>query len=572
MRKKLKPILNFLVLLCLVACGGGVSDPPLLVEAENCMNERPDSALLLLESIIHLNDLPKEQRPLWCLLYTQAQDKNRIEHTSDSLIQIAVKYYENSNQRDRKMQAYYYCGRVYQDLNRTLQAQEYYLKAYEIGKQLNGYSLMGRLCANLGTLYTFQELYRPALDFQKKSVDYFRQDRDSISLSLAFRNIARIYVCENRLDSAITYYLKALNLTSGDHNLYIYNELADAYRRVGDCEKGFLFARKAYSQVESTNDSCQVSLTLGDLYLKSGKIDSSYHFLSFCRKSTDIYTLKDTYHSLSQLEKARRNLNAYLVFQEQYNALRDSTDKQTYTETLTRFQYLYDYLLVEKEKEYYRQKADSNTIYIYYFLIGTILLLLLAVCFCWSFFSVKKKKEEQHDQLLRLQEQQARDSKKYQEERKAVILEMEQKTKMADGLKIELDMMKKVIDENISTKVVPTIIKEDQSRIFFASDLYRGLYSTWNKLDLEQWPEIVMWIDHILFLNFTYRIKMMYPSITDIDLQICCLTKLEIPVYRMAVLLSMTSQGISLRRKRLYKKLTQKEGSAQNFDEYILLF
>lgn len=196
----------------------------------------------------------------------------------------------------------------------------------------------------------------------------------------------------------------------------------------------------------------------------------------------------------------------------------------------------------------------------------------MAVCFCWGFFSIRKKKEEQHDQLLRLQEQQARDSEKYQEERKATILEMEKKTKMADGLKIELDMMKKVIDENISTQFVSPIIKEEQSNIFFASDLYRGLYSTWSKLDLELWSEIVMWIDHILYLNFTYRIKMMYPSITDIDLQICCLTKLKIPVHRMAVLLSMTSQGVSLRRKRLFKKLTEKEGSAQDFDEYILLF
>lgn len=571
MEKRLKLILNLLLLLCLVACSG-VSDPSLLVEAESCMHERPDSALLLLESITHLNDLPKEQHPLWCLLYTQAQDKNYIEHTSDSLIQKAVKHYEKSDQKDRRMQAYYYCGRVYQDLNRTLQAQEYYLKAYNQGKDLNEHSLMGRLCANLGMLYTFQDLYRPALDFQKKAVDYFKQDRDSVSLSLAFRNIARIYVCENKLDSAINYYLKALNLTSGCHDLYMNNELADTYRRVGDCEKGFLFARKAYTQVESTDDSCQVSLTLGDLFLKSGKLDSSYHYLSYCRKSSDIYTLKDTYHSLSQLAKARCNLSAYFTYQEQYNALRDSTDKQSYRETLTRLQYLYDYLNVEKEKEYYRQKADSNTIYIYCFLIGTILLLLVAVCSCWGFLSIRKKKKEQHDQFLRLQEQQSRDSEKYQEERKAAILEMEQKTKMADGLKIELDMMKKVIGENISTQVVPPNIKEEQSSIFFASDLYRGLYSTWSKLDLEQWSEIVICIDHILYLNFTYRIKMMYPSITDIDLQICCLTKLEIPVHRMAVLLSMTSQGISLRRKRLFKKLTKKEGSAQDFDEYILLF
>ena len=107
----------------------------------------------------------------------------------------------------------------------------------------------------------------------------------------------------------------------------MFNELADLYGRIGDYEKGLFYAQKAYAQIETTDDSYLVSLTLGDLYLKLGKIDSAYHYLSFCRKSTDVYTLKDTYHSLSQLEKFRGNLNAYVLFLEKYEALRDSIEK-----------------------------------------------------------------------------------------------------------------------------------------------------------------------------------------------------------------------------------------------------
>lgn len=565
MVKRLKLILNFLFLICLVACGGRTGVNPLLSEAEMCMNEKPDSALCLLINIVHPENLPSEQRALWCLLYTQAQDKNRIEHTSDSLIQIAVKYYEKMDCEDRKMQAYYYCGRVFQDLNDALQAQEYYLKAYEVGKDLNEYSLMGRLCANLGTLYTYQELYKPALNFQKEAVDYFLQDEDYVSLSLTLRNIARVYVCENQLDSAVVYYSKALSYTSRLHELYMFNELADVYGRVGDYETGLTYAWKAYLQIETAHDSCLVNLTLGDLYLKSGKMDSAYHYLSLCRKSTDMYTLKDTYHWLSLLEKARKNLNAYVVFQEQYEMLRDSTDRLTYKETLTRLQSLYDYLLVEKEKEYYRKEADRKTIYI---LGGAILFLLVVACLVLALFNIKKKKEEQQKQLLRLREQQARESKQYQAERNAAILELEQKTRVANGLKIELDIMKGIKDE----QTVFPITKDEQNKIFFASDLYNGLCSKWDKLDSGQWPEIVKWIDHILYLNFTYRIKMMYPQISEQDLQICCLTKLRIPVSRMAVLLVKTSQGISLGRKRLYKKMTGKQGTAQDFDNLIWLF
>ncbi len=570
MANRLKLILNLLLLFCLVACSRNTNISPLLKEAEGYMNERPDSALLLLDSITHREDMSKEQNALWCLLYTQAQDKNRIEHTSDSLIQIAVKYYEKTNLKNRKMQAYYYCGRVFQDLNDALQAQEYYLKAYEVGKDLDEYSLLGRLCANLGTLYTFQELYRPALDFQKEAVNYFKQDKDTVGLSMALRNIARIYVCENQLDSAITYYLKALSCTPDFYKFYYLNELADTYSRIKDYQTGLFYAKDAYTRIKTTNDSCLVCLTLGDLYLKSGKTDSAYYYLSFCRKSTDIYTLKDTYHSLSQLEKSRMNLKDYAVFQEKYEAFRDSIDKDTYMETLARQQSVYDYQLVEKEKEYYRQEAFRKTNYLYRLFGGGVFFLLVVVCIVFYLFKEKKKKEEQLNQSLRLQEQKYRESQQYLTERNAAIAELGQKTEMADDLKIQLDMVQGVIDEKMVERAPSSTAGMDRGKIFFASDLYQGLRTKWEILDCERWPEVVKWIDHVLYLNFTYKIKIMYPGISEMDLQICCLTKLGISVSRMAALLLRTSQAISLKRKRLYTKLTQKQGTAQDFDEYIL--
>lgn len=57
MMKDPKLILNLLFFFCLVACGDGTSVSPLLIEAEKYMNERPDSALLLLDSIAHPENL-----------------------------------------------------------------------------------------------------------------------------------------------------------------------------------------------------------------------------------------------------------------------------------------------------------------------------------------------------------------------------------------------------------------------------------------------------------------------------------------------------------------------------------
>lgn len=116
MSKGLKLILNLLLLFCLVACGRSTNVSPLLEEAEEYMNERPDSALYLLDSVIQPEVLSSGDKVLWGLLITQARDKKHITHTSDSLINIAVHYYDKKGNLERRAQAYYCQGRVYMDM------------------------------------------------------------------------------------------------------------------------------------------------------------------------------------------------------------------------------------------------------------------------------------------------------------------------------------------------------------------------------------------------------------------------------------------------------------------------
>lgn len=122
-------------------------------------------------------------------------------------------------------------------------------------------------------------------------------------------------------------------------------------------------------------------------------MDSAYHYFSFARKSSDLYTMCGAYRNLSRFEKSRKNWQAYADFQKQYEILRDSIDKQTYMEALARLQSLYDYRLVEKDKEYYRQESDRKTNYLYRFLGGGSSLLLVAVCIAFYLFKKKRKKK-----------------------------------------------------------------------------------------------------------------------------------------------------------------------------------
>lgn len=534
----------------------------LLRVAEKSIDKEPDKTLMLLDSVRQMKELSEQQKALWCLLYTSIIDKKQIKHTSDSLIQLAVSYYEKNDLPERKMQAYYYYGIVLQDLNDVIQAQDYYLKAYNLGVELERYSFLGRICANLGRLYTYQELYSQASSFQQKAVGYLEKCRDTVRLSLVFRDIARIHVDKCRLDSAIINYTKALEYASDAHKLGIYNELADTYGRMGDYTKGLSYAHMAYDRAETSEDSCLVGLALGSLYLKQGKNDSAYYYLSFCRQSTNPYALKDLYLYLAQMEKSRKNWMTYAFYLEQYNVFRDSIDSLSKMETLARLQRLYDYREIEKKKEYYRQESDRKTGKLYKLSLGGAACLLFVICLIFYQWKVKKKREEQLNQSLRRKEQQYLDSQQYLEERNAVVAQLEQQYKAVVAQ----------LSEQSTLHTISIQKKINSSHPFFTSELFRGVVTEWKKLDEAQWPEVIKMIDHVLYKDFTGKIRMLYPRISELDLNVCCLVKLQIPVGRIAVLLSVNSQAVSNIRKRLYEKLTQEKGSAQDFDKFIKTF
>jgi len=561
-----KWILHFsllLVLLGFVFFGSKKGEVTALLRvAEKSIEKEPDKALILLDSIQQMEELSEQQQALWCLLYTSVLDRKQIKHTSDSLIQIAVSYYEKNDLPERKMQAYYYYGIVLQDLNDAIQAQDYYLRAYKLGIELERYVFLGRICANLGTLYTYQELCSQASHFQQKAVSYFEKNRDTVRLSLVFRDMARIHLNEHRLDSAVANYTKALKYTSDVHKFCMFNELTGAYARMGDYEKGVSCAHMAYDRAETVEDSCLVSLALGSLYLRMGKKDSAYHYLSFCRQSTNPYTLKDLYLYLAQFEKSRHNWPTYAFYQEQYNVFRDSIDNLTKMETLARLQRLYDYREIEKKKEYYRQESDRKTGKLYKLSLGGVGCLLFVVCIIFYLWKERKKKEEQLNQSLRRKEQQYLNSQQYLEERNAVMAQLEQ----------QYEAVVAQLSEQSSRFTTSVQEKINSSHPFFISELYRGVYAEWKKLDEVQWAEVIKMIDHILYKDFTGKIRMLYPRISELDLNVCYLVKLEIPVGRIAVLLSVNSQAISNKRKRLYEKLTQEKGSAQDFDKFIKTF
>ena len=93
---------------CITSCSGSRSKTA-MTRAEALMEEHPDSALSVLNSIDPLR-LSSEERALHSLLLTEARYKSGIDESDDSLISSSVDFFRSEKDSPHRWKAYYYKG------------------------------------------------------------------------------------------------------------------------------------------------------------------------------------------------------------------------------------------------------------------------------------------------------------------------------------------------------------------------------------------------------------------------------------------------------------------------------
>ncbi len=174
MRKHIITFISILTAL-LAACTEKIGYNTLLVQADSLMTSHSDSALHILQGISTESLNTKADRAYYALLLTQARDKNYIVQTDDSLIQMAVRYYDSMRDCKMQAQAYYYWGSVYRDRNEQAIAAEKYLMAIPFAQEINDKVLLGRIYNNAGYLYIYK-------NFTTKRILFSGKQRKSVSV------------------------------------------------------------------------------------------------------------------------------------------------------------------------------------------------------------------------------------------------------------------------------------------------------------------------------------------------------------------------------------------------------
>ena len=154
---KLHNIIFTLIIIVLVAaCDRNTSILRQMDMAENLMDTKPDSAIVLLENIPIININDKKIAARYALLKSMALDKNYIDTTTFDVLQPAIDYYKRNGTSNEKLRTYYYQGRIYQNRGDDESAMNSFMNGCDLKQLVTDSLLLAHTLVAQGTLHLKQ--------------------------------------------------------------------------------------------------------------------------------------------------------------------------------------------------------------------------------------------------------------------------------------------------------------------------------------------------------------------------------------------------------------------------------
>lgn len=182
-----------IVTITAISCGKIKDAHNTLNDIETFINERPDSALTILDSF---DTSLLDNKSVWAhhsLLHAQAKDKCYIDETNDSLMTQVANYYEGKRDKEKLFKAYYYLGRIQYNAGDYAASMLSYTKAEQLIDKIDDEFIKGLLYAQLGMLHQKYYDYPRSLDAFNTAAKHYELARKTAHKYFAKLNIGQVY-------------------------------------------------------------------------------------------------------------------------------------------------------------------------------------------------------------------------------------------------------------------------------------------------------------------------------------------------------------------------------------------
>ena len=215
--KKLSLILMAAVVLAAMSCGGSGA-AGVLDRAEAIMNERPERAMEMLDSLAVSGVRGKSVEARLSLLRSMALDKNAMDTADVSIVLPAVRYYGRRGDELRKAQAYFYYGRILQNGGDDEPALEAISKAELYAERTDDLYLRGLIADSMGQYFEQEYEFKTAISLYLKALDYFKDVDNSLNMRYMHESLSRVYIILDNTSEALDHARVAMDIAELDGN------------------------------------------------------------------------------------------------------------------------------------------------------------------------------------------------------------------------------------------------------------------------------------------------------------------------------------------------------------------
>ena len=566
-----------LSLLLLTACGERERVQfEKLQQIDSIAEVNADSAVALINAINRDSLSDHDNKYYYDLLKIRTNDKAYIAHTSDSAILSVINYFENNDFNNLLPVAYYYGGRVYSDLGDAPQALEYFHKALDC-ENINTH-IEAVTYSQMAEIYSNQKVFELAIPAYKKAIEL----NNGINNFYNLRNLGNLYFQQNNIDSALILYHQAFDYTNKFESLYLNSSIKLQLANVHLFNNNYSEANYILNSIKgylSNEDSISISHTFAHLYYRQNNIDSTIYYCDKLIKSQSLNAQLNGYNILANLHMHNNSINEAYDAMIMSTKLSDSIRKLQTPQEIRQLSSIYNYQIRERENNKLKQEAQENKIKII-FLVGSItIIIILALS---TILLIRKRKHliklKLHNvELLLKQSNEFNENTIAENNKKIAQLESQISSINCENQSLiqELENQKKLLELN-NEKAIIYQNQKDNAIIAFNNDAF--IIELHNRL--KNYPESKNIISEKEWNILSEKIPMLFPSFINslhvlpfklslYEFRISILLKTKFTPKEIARLTNHSESSVSNTRSRLYKKLTNNNGRASDWDNFI---
>ena len=349
-----------------------------LDKAENFMENHPDSAYSLLQTVDSDALRTRGGRARYALLYTQAQDKNYIDETNDSLISVATNYYQHHGDVRNRFLSLYYKGRVSYNAGDYLHAMLNYSEAETLVPDLQDDYYAGLLYSQLGDLYmSYYDFPKSLKAYQKAEVCYRNAGRDYHRLfamtdqSVILRSLNEYAKSDSLLQTVLIEANRIENHTLMDYTL---SSLLMQYVEQGRMQEAEGIYERLVNQYGIENNSSSFMSSVIQIFISNNEIDKAKTVLQ--KAWIQAKTVDDSiscHLSASRIYKSLCQFDSAMIEHEAGILMQNRIITKNLEQPILTMQR--DYLSQELKYEAYKRKMN-RIVYMFVILIICILVLV----------------------------------------------------------------------------------------------------------------------------------------------------------------------------------------------------